>query len=190
MQETKSDLTISELKTILTGHYKEENTSDLYHQLVSLSQDSSESAQRFLFRAIQLKDRLLLASKDEDVEQYKPELIQRKFLRSVSTGLLSESLKLHLRAALENEAITDEMLIEQLNAATLLEDERQQKLRKGSSIRVARASEVQADGKAMVSVVKQGDTDQNSNTDASAQLKNKGVREKKRAITPERRFRN
>lgn len=93
MLETKSNLTLAELKTVLKGHYKEENTSDLYQQLVNLSQDTRETAQSFLFRAIQLKDRLLLASEDEEVEQYKPDLIKRKFLRTVFTGLLSESLK-------------------------------------------------------------------------------------------------
>lgn len=87
MLEIKSDLTLPQLKTILKGHFKEDSSIDLYHRLVNITQDSRESPQNFLFRAIELKERLLLASREgESDEQYSPELIQKKFLRSLVLG--------------------------------------------------------------------------------------------------------
>lgn len=131
MLEIKSDLTLSQLKIILKGHFKEEGSADLYHRLVSISQDSRESPQNFLFRAIELKERLLFASKEVGAdEQYSAELIQRKFLRSVNTGLLSDHIKFQLKPYLDDQAVADEVLIEKLNEAASFEWERQQKQKK------------------------------------------------------------
>lgn len=43
MLEVKTDLTFAQLKTILKGHYREDDTSDLYQKLINLSQDPKES---------------------------------------------------------------------------------------------------------------------------------------------------
>ena len=61
MLEIKHDLTLPQLKRILKGHYKEDDASDLVQKLISISQDPKESAQDFLFRTIELKDRLLVS---------------------------------------------------------------------------------------------------------------------------------
>ncbi|KAK7886457.1 hypothetical protein WMY93_026078 [Mugilogobius chulae] len=131
MLEIKSDLTLSQLRTILRGHYKEDSSTDLYNRLINLTQDSNESPQNFLFRAIELKERLLLASKEPGAEeQYSPDLIQRKFLRAVETGLVSADVKYQLKRYLEDPAVTDELLIAKTNAAASLEWERHQKFKK------------------------------------------------------------
>lgn len=131
MLEIKSDLTLSQLHTILRGHYKEDSSTDLYNRLINLTQDSNESPQNFLFRAIELKERLLLASKEPGTEeQYSPNLIQRKFLRAVETGLISADVKYQLKRYLEDPAVTDELLIAKTNAAASLEWERHQKFKK------------------------------------------------------------
>lgn len=83
MLEIKTNFTLPTLKTTLKGHYREEDTSDLYQKCINISQDSKESAQDFLFRAIELKDRLLYASKSKEAAHYNPGLVKRKFLRSV-----------------------------------------------------------------------------------------------------------
>lgn len=111
MLEIKSHLTLLQLKTILKGHFKEDSPTDLYHKLVNITQDSRESPQNFLFRAIELKERLLIASRDgEAEEQYSAELIQKKFLRSVSTGLTSDHIKL-------NELHADVQVLQRLGEA-------------------------------------------------------------------------
>lgn len=113
MLEIKSDLTLPQLKTILKGHFKEESSTDLYHRLVNITQDSRESPQNFLFRAMELKERLLLAAKEPGTDElYSPELIHRRFLRSVSTGLVRDNIKFQLKTFLDDLTVTDETLIE------------------------------------------------------------------------------
>ncbi|KAL6463235.1 hypothetical protein MHYP_G00276260 [Metynnis hypsauchen] len=139
MLETKSDLTLPHLKTVLKGHFKEDSSTDLFHRLVNITQEVRESPQNFLFRAIELKERLLVAAREIDSdEQYSPELIRRKFLRSVSTGLLSDHIKFQLKIYLDDPYVTDETLIEKMNEAASVEWERQQKLKRSTSSRSTR----------------------------------------------------
>lgn len=134
MLEIKRDLTLSQLKTILKGHFKEDSSVDIYYRLVNITQDSRESPQNFLFRAIELKERLLLSSREVGSdEQYSSEFIQRKFLRSVSTGLLSDHIKFQLKPYLDDLAVTDEILIGRMNEAASVESERQAKQKKSTN---------------------------------------------------------
>lgn len=143
--EIKRDLTLSTLKTILRGHYKIDSSSDLLHRLMNISQEPKESAQSFLFRAIELREKLLWTSGDEqDGEQFSPELIQRKFLRSVETGLLNDAVKFQVKPYLSNSKVADEVLIEKIGEAANLELERQTKLKKAATLKPLRLSEVQA----------------------------------------------
>uniref|UniRef100_A0A8C6Q036 Gypsy retrotransposon integrase-like protein 1 n=2 Tax=Nothobranchius furzeri TaxID=105023 RepID=A0A8C6Q036_NOTFU len=133
MLEIKADLSIAHLRTILRGHYKEDSSTDLYHRLINITQDSSESPQNFLFRAIELKERLLAASREPGSEEdYGPELIQRKFLRAVGTGLISDNVKHQLKNFLDDPTVTDNVLIAKTNEAASMEWERQQKFRRSS----------------------------------------------------------
>lgn len=66
MLEIKRGLTLPTLKTILRGHFKVDSSSDLLHRLMNISQDPKESAQNFLFRAIELKEKLLWKASDEN----------------------------------------------------------------------------------------------------------------------------
>lgn len=148
MLEIKTDLTLSKLKIILKSHFKAENASDLYHKLVNITQEPRESAQNFLFRAIELKDKLLVASAERGAEeQYDADLVRRKFLRSVGTGLLNDSLKFEIKSYLEIPDVADEVLIKKLNEAASLETERQQKMKKNAVVKTSRANEFQAEVK-------------------------------------------
>ncbi|GLD68381.1 uncharacterized protein AKAME5_001969400 [Lates japonicus] len=133
MLEIKTDLTLPQLRTILKGHYKEDSSIDLYHRLINITQESNESPQNFLFRAIELKERLLASSRELGAdEQYSPELIQKKFLRAVGTGLISDNVKYQIKSYLDDLAVTDDVLITKTNEAASLEWERQQKFKKSS----------------------------------------------------------
>ncbi|GAA6093198.1 uncharacterized protein LOC113030617 isoform X1 [Tachysurus ichikawai] len=132
------------------GHFKEDGPTDLYHKLVNITQDYRESPQNILFRAIELKERLLIASRVAGREEmYSVELIQKKFLRSVSTGLISDHIKFQLKFDLENQSITDEELIERMNDAAGIETERQQKQKKNACAKVTKVNELQADVQAL-----------------------------------------
>lgn len=133
MLEIKTDLTLTQLKTILKGHYREDDTSDLYQKLINISQEQKESPQDFLFRAIELKDRLLYISRGKGEEHYGADLVKRKFLRSVGTGLLNDNIKFQITSLLDNPDVTDETLIERLNEAVNLEAERLNKLKRNNA---------------------------------------------------------
>jgi len=124
MLEIKTDLTLSQLRTILKGHYKEESSTDLYNRLINITQGSRESPRNFLFRAIELKERLLAAAREPDgEEQYSPDLIQRRFLRALGTRLSNDHIKYQLKTCLDDPTITDEILITSMNEAASLECE-------------------------------------------------------------------
>lgn len=141
MLEIKRGLTLSGLLTILRGHYKVDSSTDLYHRLISLSQEPKETALNFVFRAIELKEKLLWKAENEEAEEhYSRATIQRKFLRSIETGLLSDSVKFNILPHLSNIKITDEDLIEKVNEASRVENERQEKRRRAT---VAKSPKVQ-----------------------------------------------
>ncbi|XP_043970233.1 v-maf avian musculoaponeurotic fibrosarcoma oncogene homolog Gb isoform X1 [Gambusia affinis] len=156
MLEIKTDLTIAQLRTILKGHYKEDSSTDLYHRLINITQDSNESPQNFLFRAIELKERLLAASREPGSEEdYGPELIQKKFLRAVGTGLINDNVKHQLKNFLDDLTVADDVLIAKTNEAASIEWERQQKFRRNNKdlkVREVRA-EAQAVPKTTVGAV-------------------------------------
>ena len=54
-------------------------------------------------------------------------------MRSVSTGLLSDHIKFHLKPYLDDLRVTDEELIDRMNEAANVESERQSKQRKQTS---------------------------------------------------------
>ena len=168
MLEIKRELTLHTLKTILKGHYKVDSSSDLLHRLMTMTQDPKESAQNFLFRAIELKEKLMRKSSDDDAseegEQFSPELIQRKFLRSIETGLYSDAVKFQLKPYLSNRTVTDEVLIERISEAANIEQERQQKLRKTIINKPPKVSEVQAEVYPPDASVTTVDTDSNRET--------------------------
>jgi len=58
MLEIKRGLTLSKLLTILKGHYRVDSPTELYHQLLNISQEPKETALNFVFRAIELKEKL------------------------------------------------------------------------------------------------------------------------------------
>ncbi|KAI2652611.1 putative butyrate kinase [Labeo rohita] len=130
MLEIKTDLTFSHLSTILKGHYKEEGSTDLYHRLINVTQESRKSPQNFLFRATELKERLLAAAREPDGEESNsPDLKQKRFLHALGAGLSNNHIKYQLKAYFDDPTVTDEVPITKMNKAASLEWECQQKFK-------------------------------------------------------------
>ncbi len=141
MLEIKRDLTLSQLKIILKGHFKEDSSTDLYYKLVNITQNSNESPQAFLFRTIELKGKLLCTC-EEGGEYFSTDHIQKKFLRSVGSGLISDHIKFQLRPYLDDSKISDEMLINKMNEAAGDETERLNKQKKNTGSKVAKVHQL------------------------------------------------
>lgn len=146
MLEIKRGLTLTALLTILRGHYKVDSSTDLYHQLINISQEPKETALNFVFRAIELKEKLLWkAANEETDDQYSGTTIQRKFLRSIETGLLSDAVKFQILPHLREVNITDEELIERVNEAAKVESERQEKWKRVTAVKSPKVQELQSE---------------------------------------------
>eukprot|EP00794_Sanderia_malayensis_P019811 gene19811-21751_t len=79
--ECTPDLPLPKLRKILRSHYREKSSTELYKNLSTLTQAPNEDAQAFLFRALELRQRVIFTSKEADSKiKYDPEMIQRKGL--------------------------------------------------------------------------------------------------------------
>jgi len=130
--ETYPDLSLDRLKKVLRSHYGVKNTTELYQNLASVSQDPKETPQSFLMRALDLRQQILFAcyeGGDNSTLKYDPVHVQSLFLRSVETGLQDESIRTKIRPFLEDPDVKDEVLIQRLNVAVSAESERLKKLK-------------------------------------------------------------
>ena len=110
--ECTPDLPLPKLRKILRSHYREKSSTELYKALSTLAQAPNEDAQAFLFRALELRQRVIFTCKEADSKiKYDQSLIQNLFLHSVETGLRDESVRSKLRPFLQNQTIPDEQLI-------------------------------------------------------------------------------
>ena len=122
-------LTLKKLPQILKAHYKQKSAAELYHELTILCQKPKESAEDFLIRALDLRQQVLFTSRvmEGDVK-YSPELVQVVLLRTLETGIKSETICTKLRPLLKRPNITDEELITGVGDTMSEETERFNKL--------------------------------------------------------------
>ena len=103
--------------------------SELYQQLATIFQHPNETAQQFLLRALDLRNKVGFASKESDCEvHYDEPLIQNIFMKSFETGLRDDILAANLRPILRSSPLTDEDLMRHVNELASHQAERQNKL--------------------------------------------------------------
>ncbi len=143
--ETYKDLSLERLRKILRNHYDVKSATELYQSLASICQGSKETPQEFLMRALDLRQKILFSStqdQSEDTLVYENDHIQKLFLRTVETGLQDENVRVRVRGYLRNPTISDEELILQVNNAVSTENERVRKLRNQNRPKSAQVSQV------------------------------------------------
>ena len=123
--EGRDELPLSTLRGILRAHYREKTATELYTELSNLTQNPKESPQEFLLRSLDIRQKVLFASKETDsAPKYSPELVQSMFLHSLTTGFQSDNIRQEMRPILGGKDVKDETLIGQLNQIVLRENER------------------------------------------------------------------
>ena len=115
--ESMDGLTLATLREILQAHFREGNATEMYHDLSSASQGAAESAHDFLVRALDLRQKILKASKMESTVKYDPELVQNMFLHTLYTGLQNYNIRAELKHLLLDPQTSDETLFRQLHIA-------------------------------------------------------------------------
>ena len=142
--ETLNDLTLPHLRQILRSHYREKSGTQLYQELATICQGPKESPDSFLLRALDLRQKVLFASKEADANlKYDPQLVQGMFLRSMETGLRDDNSLTKIRSVLHIPKISDEDLIQQMGNISSAEAERQARI--GKRIKDVQASAVSTD---------------------------------------------
>eukprot|EP00794_Sanderia_malayensis_P012536 gene12536-13822_t len=140
--EAMREMGLETLMKIIRAHYQEKNASELYASLANLAQSPTEEPQNFLLRALNLREKIIFASKQGGKLKYDVSQCQSMFLHAIETGLISNTLRTRMRPYLQRPEVTDAELIAQLNLAGAEESERNAKLgigQKGKA-RVAQVS--------------------------------------------------
>ena len=127
--EAMREMGLETIMKIIRAHYQEKNASELYASLANLAQSPTEEPQNFLLRALNLREKIIFASKQEGSKlKYDTSQCQSMFLHAIETGLLSNTLRTRMRPHLQRPDVTDAELIAQLNLAGAEESERNAKL--------------------------------------------------------------
>ena len=96
----------------MQSHYVEKSTTDLYQALTSLAKSPEESTIQFTYRALNLRQKLVLASKSPGAERpIDKVLAKRLFLKALETGLLSDVFVSETKPLLKNIKVSDKDLI-------------------------------------------------------------------------------
>ena len=64
--EMLPNMTLAKLRKILRLHYRESTAPELYQELSVIRQNPKETAPQFLFRALNLRNKVLFASQEDD----------------------------------------------------------------------------------------------------------------------------
>ena len=137
-----------QLRMILRAHFSECDATELYTELSNAVQHSSESVQNFVVRLMDMRQKVIFASQESESQlQYDPVLVQKLFLRAISTGLISYSIKADIDPYLNDINVSDEVLLEKLNLAANNEAERKHKLGKQARVNVFETPEVEQPNK-------------------------------------------
>ena len=128
--EGSGQISLARLRNILRSHYKEGSATDLYQELLTMSQEPKEDPLNSLIRAMDCRQKIIFACREESENdlRYSPNLVTGLFRRSVETGLLSDVIRGRIRPYLQNSSVDDEELINQMQLAVLAESERKKKL--------------------------------------------------------------
>ena len=90
--ENYPDLTLDTLNTILKSHYQEKDATELYQELTNIAQRKTETAQSFVMRALDLRQRVIRASNESgEGLKYDEALVKNMFIHAVMTGLHNET---------------------------------------------------------------------------------------------------
>ena len=111
--EGRSDLNLVSLGKMLRYHYKEKDATTLFTSLSTAKQGNQESAQDFVLRLMNLRQKILFVSREESV-CYDPKLVQKRFLHAVSTGLQNNNIRIALKDLVRDKETTDEDLLNKL----------------------------------------------------------------------------
>ena len=121
--------TLGKLRSILRVFFQEKTASDLFQAMVTTVQEPKETAQQFLLRLLDARNKVFFATREEHAEsEYSSQLVEKSFLKAFESGLRDENLVTNLRPFLRKSQITDEELMRSVNELATKQAERKAKI--------------------------------------------------------------
>ena len=97
--------------------------------MVTTVQEPKETAQQFLLRLLDARNKVFFATREEHAEsEYSSQLVEKSFLKASESGLRDENLVTNLRPFLRKSQITDEELMRSVNELATKQAERKAKI--------------------------------------------------------------
>ena len=126
---TLPDRSLAKLRKFLRVFFQEKTAADLFQELVTTCQGPRETAQQFLLKILDARNKVYFATQEENTQaEYSAALVQKSFLKSFETGLRDENLVTNLRPLLRQDNISDEALMQTVNELATKEAARKVKV--------------------------------------------------------------
>ena len=122
--EGRTDLTLPRLRSLLRSHFNEKDALSSYQELSTTAQRAKETPQEFMIRLMNLRQRILFTSQEDDAPvRYDESVIKNTFILALQTGI-EEELRADMKLYLDDVHVTDEKLLEALNRAVNMKEKR------------------------------------------------------------------
>jgi len=131
--EGRESLNLATLQKIIRTFYKERSSTELYQLLCNLVQEKRETPQDFIYRALDLRQKIIFASR-ESTFAYDAALVEEQFKHAIATGLRDDQLRTEVQPLLKIYA-SDEELVQGLMEAHQQLEERRGKISEGRNVK-------------------------------------------------------
>jgi hypothetical protein len=126
--ESRVELSEQAFFQILRSHFKEKDSTLVFHDLSNAVQLTSESEMDFCLRVMSLRERVVTLSSEEGVS-FDSNLLKKRFFHTLFTGFKNDTIRLELQHILKSGTISDEDLLHEISLAMSTEQERSNKLK-------------------------------------------------------------
>ena len=91
--ESRADITSDAFITVLRSHYKERDSTSVFHEMSNSVQLPGESENDFVLRVMSLRQKVLTLSREERCPFHET-LVRKRFFHAIFTGLKHNSIRL------------------------------------------------------------------------------------------------
>jgi hypothetical protein len=143
--ESKPELSLVNIIQFLESVLKEKSAAEFFQELSGMTQKQGESADSFAVRAMDIRQKCLIASKRTKSVSFPETLVQSVFLTTVRLGILDDNIKLRFENVMRTKTdISDNNLLQELSIITREETERKVKLQNESDSITVKSTKVQS----------------------------------------------
>ena len=94
--ESKRNLDVTSLLEVMRSHFHEKDSSSIFTELSNAVQDVNESCLEFVIRTMCLRQKIISLGNEEGCP-YDENLVQKRFLHTIETGLRNNNIRSDLR---------------------------------------------------------------------------------------------